>query len=79
MTTSKAPSELLAGTAGIRITTAAKTAVAQGDKAPKPVRRPVPKSVRPKVLDGAEAPALPAPVILWDDPVDPAAGAKPKR
>lgn len=79
MTTSKAPSGLLAGGAGIRITATAKTAVAQGHKAPKAIRRPVPKPVRPKVVDGAAPPALPAPVILWDDPVDPATDAKPKR
>ena len=79
MTTTKASSRLLAGSAGIRIATKEKTAAAQGDKPSKAVRRLVPKPLRPKVMGDPESTAIPPPVILWDDPVDPATGAKPKR
>ena len=79
MTTNKASSGLLTGSAGIRIATAEKTAAAQGDKPAKAVRRLLPKPLRPKVMGNPESTAILPPVILWDDPVDPATGAKPKR
>ena len=79
MTTTKASSGLLAGSAGIRIATKEKTAAAQSDKPSNAVRRLAPKPLRPKAMGHPESRAIPPPVILWDDPVDPATGGKAKR
>jgi hypothetical protein len=79
MTRTKASSRLLAGGAGSGRTAKEKTEATRGDKPAKPVRRVVPKPLRVRLLGNAESTVIPPPAILWDDPVDPATGAKLKR
>lgn len=63
--------------AGPRPATAGKSALPQKHKPAKPAGRGGAKAFQPRVVADA-APAA-APVILWDDPVEPASPEKPPR
>jgi len=74
MTTTKPVSEAGRRRGGLESATTKKIAPPQSDKPAKPVRRTLPKALRPRIV--GDAPVTPAPVILWDDPFDP--GPDPK-
>jgi hypothetical protein len=74
MTTIKPASGASRPQVGFESTTAEKIAPPQSDKPTKPVRRRIPKALRPRVV--GDAPVAPAPVILWDDPFEPAPDPK---
>jgi len=57
------------GRGGLRSPSAGKTASPQNDRPPKPVRRVMPKPLRPHLV-AKGPPAAVSAVILWDDPVE---------
>jgi len=78
MSTMKPTSEVAAGRAGSRLPAAQKIAPSQGDRPAKAIRRPGSKPLGPRLVTDAPPVSAPA-VILWDEPVDPSAGGKPKE
>jgi hypothetical protein len=77
MTTTKSTSRTAMGGSGLRSPSDGKAASPQNDRPPKPVRRVMPKPLRPHLVAKGSPAAVPA-VILWDDPVELPAAVKPK-
>lgn len=77
MTTIKSTSKTPAGGGDLHSPPVGKTASPQNDRPPKPVRRVMPKPLRPQLVAKGSPAAVPA-VILWDDPVEAPALVKSK-
>jgi hypothetical protein len=78
MTTIKPTSKSTAGRASLPAPAVEKTASPQNDRPPKAARRVAPKPFRPVAVGKGPLAPMPA-VILWDEPVDPPGGGKPKN